>query len=184
MGETFDKKARLGNTVIGIGLAVFLAAIALFMLFSAYMEWREFNDSRNWETTTAEITFVGVKEVVDDEDVFFAPDVRYLYRVGDKVYEGKRVSFDNRLYGVEQNAQDAAEMYTKGQQVEVYYKRSQPDRAVLVRTTNWAAITIYSIAGVVLLLCGIIIIRGTIFAAADDEETAMMGTPTTHTQGV
>jgi hypothetical protein len=176
-------KTLTGNVFMGLFLTLFIGGVAFYLFFSAYIEWREYNDSSDWDKTQGTITYVGVQKIDDGNNrVFFAPDIRYAYVVNGKDYEGERISFDDRGYAEEENAQEAAEDYTLGQEVTVLYKSSQPDRAVLERTTNWSAITIYMVAGGALFILVIIIARGTFLASRASSELEIQTPLSNNTQ--
>lgn len=155
--EAFQTPKRR-NTIVGIVFTIFLLAIALYLFFGAYMDLREYNDSQDWTTTDGVVRVVAVRTLVDDDDVFYVPDIQYDYEVDNVIYENDRLSFDNRPYEQEENALEAAqEDYEVGQTVTVYYNPDDPEQAVLERTTNWSAVILLSAAGVGFVLFSILI---------------------------
>jgi hypothetical protein len=118
----------IGSVLAAIGLATafILAQLTNFGLASFY-----------WPTAPGTIIRSEVVEETGtdtegDETVLYAAEIRYSYRIGDRLFEAERVSFGGTgsdSWGCA--ARSTTSTYPVGQSVAVRYDPSHPERATL-----------------------------------------------------
>ena len=91
--------------------------------------------SKNWPATTCTI----LESFVDEEDndgVVYLPKVRYSYKVGTKIYQSSRFSYQSLSLTTLGEASDFLRGISKGKTVPVFYDPKSPSRSVLLRGYN------------------------------------------------
>jgi hypothetical protein len=126
-----------------------LIGAGLFAL--GWFQRKKVKASAAWPSTTGTVLDVTVRREFqqgsgDDPDSYaFYPDVRYVYAVQGRTYNGNGIRFDLRGFASEKSAWQAVVAYPPGQAVQVFYDPRKPEQAVLERKNS---------AGTALLIIG------------------------------
>ncbi len=113
------------------------AVLIAYVLLSAY----QLRAARRWPATVGTIVAVNIRQIerpIDDDPqrlrVVYYPDIQYEYTVAGKAYQSNRLSLGLPAgYATASRARQAAQRFTVGQKVTVYYNPQAPAEATLAR---------------------------------------------------
>lgn len=132
------KFTRIFLGLAAIGLAIF--AIYLHVLAG---------DAKSWPSVEGKLESSAVKVFGDGSFDQYASDVRYSYRVGNKVFSGDSV----RIWDMSLNSRKLAAEYlsyrAKGDVVTIYYNPANPDQSILDHAYPLGIVVLCALAALV-----------------------------------
>lgn len=132
MGRSRRKKAGPIQSFIG-GL-LFTAVGGGLTFFKAYPDYNAAKESVNWPQTTGKITRSQVHESRDkDNKRMYKPDIEFTFNLFGQKIKSRNVYIgsSNISSSSSSDAREYTSKYPVGKEVTVYYKRDNPDRAIL-----------------------------------------------------
>ena len=154
--------AVLGWLLIGIGVAVLIAAAWLLLLARRSASW----PSTRGRVVTAKGDVSSRSSRSGGSD--YRVVVAYAYEVAGQRYEGHRIAFGDNLWG---NASSREEMdrrvsfYHPGREVTVYYDPASPDRCTLTAGVGNLPFNATLAIGAALVIAGTALLLGWIKVA-------------------
>jgi len=125
--------------IVAVGWLAVPAGICFFVVFR---DWYRASSSKGWSMAKGEVIEQGTR-VTDhtlegNTSLYFHPLVLYKYVVKGQEYTGDRLTFDylHSGYRKEAKAERIVARYSVGDKVDVFYRPSNPQFAVLERRTS------------------------------------------------
>jgi len=115
------------------------------------------SNSSEWPTAEGTVLSSGIDTVRSDDGVEYRAVARYRYQVDETIHEGDRVSFDWSATELEQ-AQEMVNRLPVDGMVTVYYKRDNPQYAVLVPGISMTGALFVAVGMMMMLSTGVTIV--------------------------
>lgn len=120
-----------GGVLFAVAFVGFWSAITLaFDVMLVYAAYRQLAATR-YPSTIGAVSHSEVKEHSDGDGSTYRPEIKYLYRVGEREYTGDRYRYGQMASG-DRHAHRVVNAHPVGRELAVYYNPADPADAVLL----------------------------------------------------
>lgn len=153
----------IGIGLSAVGIAMFLFGIYFVVLGDEVGGWPSAEGTivetriRIWSPVRATFEEQRLKGDITQ----YYPEIEYRWTVDGTTYEGDRYKLGttHKKYDERDDARKAAQRFSAGERITVYYDPDAPDQAVLDPSKDWFALLAPSVLGLVFIGTGILLQR-------------------------
>jgi Protein of unknown function (DUF3592) len=159
---------RFGSVGLGCLVSLCICLCGAGFAVFAIGDFQDYQDSANWKTASGEVLSSEIEESTSTDSngttsTTYRAAISYRYFVNDTEFTGDRVRFGDDIYsGSRSSAQETADKYSVGTQIDVLYDPDDPSNSVVERDLTGGLQAFLAIGGG-FMLCAVVMFIGLVF---------------------